>query len=346
MLEQFAAQQAFDRLQDQTGLRFLVQQANQTMGTGLWPDLIVKLEHTKLEFVAQISLRQEHSSIESNIRSLKRVSSDAQGLFIAEHISADAAARLRAEKINYIDASGNAHIDAPPYFVLIEGKIANDLTTKPKPSRVFSSTELKVIYALLANPEMLNANYGEIAVSAKVALGVVGTIIRDLKDLGYIEESASRRKRSWLARQKLISQWAMQYPALREQQYVGAYHAADANWWQSPKLKQGKAQLGGGFAAISYCEKARVGHASLYIESEEQWGFLRDLELVRVVGNDQRLSANVQVFKKFWQDNNAIKDSVQSVTHPLLTYADLLLTECARNHAAANEIAERYFRDA
>lgn len=343
MFELESSVSAFDRLKDNTGLTLIAHRKTEVMGTGLWADMMVLLEHSNIEWTAQVVLNCEEKNIASIISSLQRVSAGQNPLLISEHINQTAAAKLKAAEINYLDIAGNAYLNTPPYFVLIEGRPAPDTLVTTKLNPIFSPTELKVIYALLAYADLLNASYGDVAKISRVALGVVGTIMRDLRDFGFVEESGTPKRKHWLQRQKLISHWVVQYPQLSQQQYLGAYYAAEQNWWRSPELEQSNAVLGGGFAAVCYSENAKPSHASLYIDSEQQWDFLRKVNLVRILGTEEKLKPNLQVYAKFWKEENHSRGKPK-VTHPLITYADLICTNCTQNHLVANEIAERYFK--
>ena len=339
MNEEKIAARAIAQLESRTGLKLLPTQLNEVLGTGLWADMRVRLEHTQNELVVEIKKGATRADFDALVKRLKMAAGEEPPLLIADHVNQSMATQLKDLKINYLDSVGNAYLNIPPFFVLIQGQAQDSTLRDPKPAKAFSEADLKVVYALLANPDLLNANYGEIADHAGVALGVVGTIVRDLKDQGYFVESGSPRRRSWKQRQKLISRWVEDYPKLREKHFLGAYYTANKNWWQSPEMAKYDAQLGGDFAAVYYSKNAKPSFASIYLDDQQQWQFLRELRFIKA---ESDLMQNVKVFSKFW-GKNGTQESQKNVTHPLITYADLLATGNPRNRTAANEIALRYF---
>ena len=82
-----------------------------------------------------------------------------QTLIVANYVNPIMAERLKVQNIWFLDSAGNAYIKHPQLFIYIKG---NKLTEKPttRVSRAFHPTGLKVVYAFLCNPELVNAPYG------------------------------------------------------------------------------------------------------------------------------------------------------------------------------------------
>ena len=53
-------------------------------------------------------------------------------------------------------------------------------------ARVFQPSGLKVLFALFCDLELVNAPYRAMVKVAEVALGTVGRVVTDLRELGYI----------------------------------------------------------------------------------------------------------------------------------------------------------------
>ena len=61
-----------------------------------------------------------------------------------------------------------------------------------------------------------------------------------------------------------------------------------------------------------------------------------------MLGAGEILKPNIQVYAKFWNDALGLNGKA-NVTHPLITYAELIATDCHHNFVAANEIAAEFF---
>ena len=68
---------------------------------------------------------------------------------------------------------------------------------------------LKLLFALLCRPDMVNVGVREIAKFAGVAHGTVGGVLADLRNLGFVVETGNQRTRvrKLRNRHKLLMQW-------------------------------------------------------------------------------------------------------------------------------------------
>jgi hypothetical protein len=60
---------------------------------------------------------------------------------------------------------------------------------------LFKKAGLKVLFALLVKPELLNEPYCNIAHAGTTALGTVAYVFKDLKQLGYLKERGEHGKK-------------------------------------------------------------------------------------------------------------------------------------------------------
>nr|WP_305909600.1 hypothetical protein [Methylomarinum sp. Ch1-1]MDP4522521.1 hypothetical protein [Methylomarinum sp. Ch1-1] len=119
-----------------------------------------------------------------------------QGILIAEYINPIMAERLKAMDIWFLDTAGNAYINALPVYIYIKGnKPAEEQATTPKLNRAFRATGLKVVFAFLCHPDLVNAPYRDIAQTAQVSLGAVGIVFKDLTGMGHIIDMGDRGRR-------------------------------------------------------------------------------------------------------------------------------------------------------
>jgi len=348
-IEERIAARAVAALHSKSGLRLELVDKNSVLGTGLWPDMRFRLSGTELELVCEIKSGLRHDMLEPIVRLLQSAAEGRPAMIMANYIDVKLGKALRDLGVNYVDASGNTYINLKPFFVLIEGQPISDGLTQTKPAKLFSSTDLQVIYALLTNSDLLNENYREVSQCANVALGVCGSVLRELKDQGYFVEAVSTKKREWRAKHKLIGRWVEQYPMLIKRTFLGDFSAPDFDWLRSGGFSNFDVQLGGGPAVARYTETQVGNSVSVYVNDQQQWQFIREMGLIKdsECMNDQT-KPMVKVYSKFWgRDVNSKDDSKEavdnSVVHPLMAYAELIQTGDQLSRNAANQIASRYF---
>lgn len=128
----------------------------------------------------------------------------------ADYINETVTQELRGENINYIDVAGNMYLNFfGGLYILIKG-MRRQVEFGKEPRRLFQPTALKVILTLLLDLNMVNKPYREIAEAAGVALGGVGWIFRDLRELGFIELVGLRENRL-LNKEELFDRWVKGY---------------------------------------------------------------------------------------------------------------------------------------
>lgn len=341
-LEQRIAENSVAFLHNHTGISLETVEINSLLGTGLWPDMKFRIASTELELISEVKTGVTRDNIRPMIKQLLVASDGRIPLFIADTISTEVGIVLREAKINYLDSGGNTYLNIPPLFIFIDSQPINKNIPRSRPARPFSATDLQVIFALLTNPELLNANYRRISEYANVALGICGSVFRELKDQGFFVESRRTKIREWSARHKLMGRWVEQYSTLRNKVFLGQYSPVDSDWWQCQEFKKYDAHLGGDFAAEDYTSNAIDAEHKLYIGDQQQWKFIREMSFNKLEPADSVPSSKVNVYSKFW-GKTAADESRPQITHPLITYADLIDAGDKDSREAANIIAERYF---
>ena len=96
----------------------------------------------------------------------------------------------------FLDTAGNAYLHEPGLHVYITGeKPAAGETPIVGAQGGGTATALRVVFALLCNPKLLNAPYREIVEAANVALGAIGWVFFDLEKRGYIAGRQKKHKK-------------------------------------------------------------------------------------------------------------------------------------------------------
>ena len=252
------------------------------------------------------------------------------GMLLADYVTPPMAETLKARAIAFLDAAGNAYINQPPILVWVKGeRPRKQPTAEWNAGRVFQPGGLKVVFALLCNPEWTDQPYREIAGLAGVAHGTVGAVAVELQKLGFI--AYVNGKRRLLERDRLLRQWAEAYVrTLRPKLMLGRYDATEGHWWKGLTPAQYGVLLGGEPAAEKLTRHLRSTTVTLYGDKVES-RLLLDFKLRP--GSD----GSVEVVKRFW----AFDSSSDGLVPLPLVYADLLMTGDARCLEAADLIYER-----
>ena len=352
-VEERIAARAVDALHAKSGLRLEMTDKNSVLGTGLWPDMCFAFSESELELVCEVKSGLSRTMLEPVVKLLKSAAEGRPPMIMTNYIDAKLGEALRELDVNYADASGNAYINLSPYFVFIEGQLIADGLTQIKPAKPFTATDLQVIYALLTKPKLLNENYRTVAQRANVAMGVCGSVLRELKDQGFFVETivsntsgaSSVKQREWRARHQLIGRWVEQYSTLSKRTYLGEYSAPDLSWLSSSEFVDFDAQIGGQAAVSVYANQTQrsVDGVSVYINDQQQWQFIRQMGLSKEASEHDEKN-RVKVYSKFWGDDHDAKSEAQpKLVHPLMVYAELIEQGNEAGRLAANQIASRYF---
>lgn len=254
-------------------------------------------------------------------------------LLVAPYVSETTAERCRELHLPFIDEAGNAFLEAPGLFVYVTGKRRPPQSRPITAYRACTTAGLRIVFALLHQPDLAVAPYREIAKVAKVGLGTVGDVLADLEARGHLapEKPGPRRL---LAPDRLKDEWVTHYPIkLRPKLNARRFTAPMPDWWRDQDIRQHHAYWGGEVAAeklTGYLKPARV---TLYVEGRPDRLIL-----------DNRLrpdvNGEIEILEAFWatEETNQFGD----IAPPLVVYADLMVTTDPRNIETANLIRDQY----
>ena len=256
-----------------------------------------------------------------------------KGIIVADYINPNLAGRLRELDIPFIDMAGNAYINEPPVYIFIKGiRRPIEVFAKKQKARAFQPTGLKVIFAFLCQPELVNAPYREIVDKAKVALGTVDWVIRDLKEAGFLFEMGKQGRRL-INKRKLFERWVEAYPEnLRPKLVIGRYQADVDEWWKFTHIQDFNAYWGGEVAAAKITQYLKPQIATIYVRNDPA----RLLLQKKLAKNP---NGNVEILKAFWEIE--YDWPYKELVPPILIYADLIATGDTRNIETAKIIYEQ-----
>jgi hypothetical protein len=253
-------------------------------------------------------------------------------MLVAPYITRQIAERCRELKLPFIDTAGNAYIEADGLLVYIVGN-QRPVEARAEKVRAFTPAGLQVTFALLCRPDLLNTNYRTIAAAAKVALGTVGPVIRNLQEQRLVQKGAHGLLR-FLDPRGALEEWTIRYPTtLRPKAYARRFEGEREALLTADLTEMGA--VWGGEAA-AYRLTGMLLPAGFTIYTEENIPRIATVHRLRAAQEN----GNVEVLRKFWNFTQA--NIPVDVAPPQLVYADLMATKDGRNVETANLIYEQF----
>jgi len=264
-------------------------------------------------------------------------------ILVAPEIPAPVRADLRRQKIGYLDGLGNAYLDAPPIFLMVEMQEAAKTkktrtdkipVTRPGTIRAFNEAGLQLLFALLDEPGLVKLTYRELAQKTGLALGTVHNAIADLKELKYLRTRG--KTKILLDKRGLLDKCINNFPdQLRPRLHLGTYRPAQTapGWWKAADLMGLDACWGGEPGAELLTHYLQAERLTLYVFGDTTPA----LQRLRLIPDPK---GTVEVMRAFWPKPEQMPDNHCA---PLLViYADLLATRDGRNKETAQRIYDDY----
>lgn len=339
--EQLLLERALDALKETTGIVGKTVAMQPRLAANIWPDAAIELiidgqVHPYLVEIKRIDRFAAIGQIKQQIGNFGQ-----PGLLVAPRITPETTDKCRELGVQFIDTHGNAFLQALGVFVLVKGQRlrANENlpVTAMEAPRGGTPTALKVIFALLCRPELVNAPYRDIKEAAGVALGAIGWVFFDLNARGYAAGGKVKGDRRILEKKRLLEEWVTNYPIkLRPRLNPRRFQAPDTGWWRNVDITQYDAQWGGEVAAEKLTGYLKPNTVTLYMRPENARQNLNRL----VADNKLRAAPNgeIEILETFWgfPPDEKTADTVPAI----LVYADLLATMDPRNYETARLIYE------
>jgi hypothetical protein len=329
-------QKALEGLQKVTNLNAQVEYGN----TDFDAVIRIGLHEMEWDFTAEVKKRVTPATLGAFTQQPRLFLQEQKVLLVTWYVTPQMADQMKGMGIQFIDVAGNAYINEPPMFVFVKGNRPVDKYPKERPTRAFQPTGLQVVFALLCNPGLEKEPFRQIAEVANAALGTVGWVMGDLKNMGYLLDRG-KRGRHLIRRKELLNRWVTMYPdQLRPKNLVGRYGTQNTDWWKKEELTDFTAYWGGEIAAAKLTKYLKPQIATIYMKGEP--GRLLLKHRIKKEPN-----GNIEILRAFW--NFEYELEFGNLVHPILIYADLLATGDMRNIETAEIIYEkeltRFIRD-
>ncbi len=291
------------------------------------PDALVRLQRGNHDVLVNVDVKRglRPGTLGATIFQLQRLGETA--MLMADYVTPQLAQQLRAHKIAFADAAGNAYIDQPTWLIWVKGeKPIEGAYAAEQKGRAFQAGGLRVLFALLCKPKLINENYRAIAKEAGVAHGTVGWVMAELPGLGFVAEIAGKRR--LLQPERLLQQWVEAYARkMRPKLLLGRYQADGKEWQATLDPLKYEAVWGGETAAAKMTNLLRPEITTLYVRR-------RDPALLHAARLKPNPAGNVELVTRFWEFEN----DQPELAPEILVYADLLATGDARCIEVAREL--------
>lgn len=252
-------------------------------------------------------------------------------LLVTEYATPQVAEKLKELDIQFVDTAGNAYLRGPNFLIWLTGRRPRTTHKQPRAGRAWQPTGVKLIFALLCNPDWIALGYRELAARAGVANGTVGWVMRDLVEQGFLV-LARRRKipRRLHNRRKLLDRWVEVYTGTyRQTTLLRRYRGETTDWWKNLDTPRYDVLIGGEAAAALLTEYLKPGAITIYTRPDNL-RFIVEQKLREAPDGD------VEVRQRFWPFD--YKWEHPDLVPPVLIYADLLATGDARCIETARRI--------
>jgi hypothetical protein len=334
---------ALNALARTTGLRATITAREPRLTNGVRPDTLIEIrvDGKRVPLFAEVKAVDRVVGLATVKNQLGKHAK--RGVLITPYLTAELADHCRKNlDLQFIDTVGNAYLRAPGLYVFVKGERP---PTREKPLGARgggTATALRVVFALLCKPELLNAPYRDIVEAAGVALGAVGWVFFDLHGRGYIAGGLHKRNRQLLEPDRLLDEWVTNFPLkLRPKLNPRRFQAADPRWWEQAQLGAG-AYWGGEVAAAKMTGHLKPATYTIYLRPDA------DQAMIPTLAKEHRLRAdpkgNVEFLDAFWNFQMKVEDL--NIVPPVLVYADLMATLDARNLNVAKQIRDEYIKRA
>jgi hypothetical protein len=322
---------AVKALEKTTGLNARFQ--DEYLNAAEYQDGLLQLNHENKQWIYPVEAKARLTPAAAALIKAKRADGNDQAIVVTEYVAPPMAERLKHLGLFFIDTAGNAYIEEPPLYIYIIGrKPAPKIQTK-RLTHVFGPRGLKVVFALLNTPHMVNRPFREIAETAGVALGTVGGVFQDLKNMGFCLVTG-KKDRHLREVQTLIRRWVEAYPEqLRPKLVIDHFEADHRNWWRDVNIRHYGACWGGEVAGARLTQYLKPENVTIYADTPPG-------KLILEHKLKKAENGSIEILKPFWKTD---PDGLNRETAPpLIVYADLMATGDARNIETAGLIYEKY----
>ena len=166
-------------------------------------------EWGKARYAALVTPRVTAENVGMVVQALAKVAqlADQPPALLTWYINPSIASLLRAERIDFLDAAGNASLRRGALYVWVTGERPEE--PPQRANRAFQATGLRLIALLLEKPEAVAWTYRALAEASGISLGAVGPVLEDLRSGAYLR--MRKGARMLVKRRALFERWELGY---------------------------------------------------------------------------------------------------------------------------------------
>jgi len=332
---------ALDALHDSTGIQGEILDKGNVDAA-----VLLMINGRKLRYNCEVKKKVDRYVLPFDL--LNRLGNVQHTLLVSSPLSPDMAKRCRDIGLQFIDTAGNAYInDEAGVYVHVSGRRVN-AAVQPQVKNTMTPMALRMMFASLAEPELLNTSYREISIRAHISTGAIGKALETLESRRLIG-TAPGGKRMIRTPELFLNEWASGYagrlrPKLRKYRFATDNLDKFRDQW-NPKFRI--SALGGEMAAAILTsgrtpndpDAFTTGHlkpeaCTIYVDMD-------DPHALKDIVKDFRLRADpqgdIEIIEMFWNPDHFT--TWFPAVPPHLVYADLMATYDSRNIEVARQIA-------
>jgi hypothetical protein len=138
-----------------------------TRHTAVHPDALLEIDALKQaeQFAVEVKNVDRFQTL-NQLRALWPRQAKPPLVIAAPYITAQMGERCRDIDLYFADTAGNIYLRTPGLHLYVTGKLRPTDLTKAQAGRLTNPAGLRVVFAFLCNPQLLNATYREIATAA------------------------------------------------------------------------------------------------------------------------------------------------------------------------------------
>ncbi|WP_339655360.1 type IV toxin-antitoxin system AbiEi family antitoxin [uncultured Maribacter sp.] len=259
-------------------------------------------------------------------------------LVAADYITPKSKETLKSKGVNYIDSYGNVYLNLKHLKIYIEKDNAKPIYNAY--SDVFTRAGGQILFQLLQNPELINANQEHLADISCVSLGSVSKTIKGLQKEGFAVKWNKEKKYQLVKREELLEKWiALANEKILPSHKIGSYSSVAIEGFKMTHINSNSESCWGG----EYGAKLITN----YLSPEKYSLFTTEradlMRLFRIVPDEE---GEISVYKTFWKPKSiAFQTNNDNIpTNPLLVYAELIYSGNERNLETAKIIFDEYIK--
>lgn len=262
-----------------------------------------------------------------------------RAVLVTRALSSAMLEQCRQRNIEFLDASGNCFLNQPGFFVFVSGRKGTTLTDAT--ARGLTPAALRLVFAALCKPAILQGSVRNIAEIAGVSHGAAGIALATLEEMDMIGKAPSGQ-RMLVHPERWLDVWTEGYlgrlrPKLTTYRMSAATALSSLLEQVSPVTQE---LLLGGEAAAKHAQLGlKPGALTLYIDVQNEHvmrNLVRELKLRRDPDGP------VELVEIFW--NTQALPSFPAVPDALV-YADLIGSGIDRTLDIAAKLKKRIIDD-